>query len=315
MINSLSYSWAEKDKCYERIISIWDERGRYQEISDLLTKSRDDSIIGQYLHYLPAKPIFSQEAGDYTGSLLLSLQSDSQGTIYYTLDGTEPTRESNVYTKPLYLGAGEYEVSAVFENRYGILSSIATSVYNIDLILPEPPIIKLTDGRYILPTAIVVEVPEGCEVYYTTDDSYPNLDSEHYREPFYMLFGSNVYQFVAINEEGFFSEVVTREFDFRLNSDITLEMAVESVLKAHLRRGRIADMSGKAVFEPGYFEYIFTSLIDIENKGFYYMIEEYYYEDGGELLKTGHIFAADAYTGEAAHLIYNVYGNLDAVLL
>jgi hypothetical protein len=49
-------------------------------------------------------PNFSSSPGEYTGSLRVMLTGDSPATeIYYTLDGSEPTKASTLYTKPLTL--------------------------------------------------------------------------------------------------------------------------------------------------------------------------------------------------------------------
>jgi len=313
MIESPRFTWAEKDICYDNIIFIWDLMDKHQEISDLVRASRDENLINEYRYFLSWPPLFSEESGTFTGSLSLSLSSEARGRIFYTLNGSEPNVNSYLYTAPLVLGAGEYYVTAVFENEFGVLSDLVTGHFVIEIQAPSPPVVPLTSGRYIVQTMIVVEVPEGYEVFFTVDGSDPTVDSELYVGPIAMALGNTVYKFIAVNPEGIASEIVSREFEFRINSDISLDMAVENVFRAQISRGRITDMTGKAVSESGYYDYVIDSLIEITDKGLYYMIYEYYSEGDDELQRTGHIFAANAYTGEAAHLIYNELGILDAI--
>ena len=58
-------------------------------------------------------PVFSQAGGSYEGQLQLTLSTPTDGaTIYYTLDGSEPTTESAVYSGPISL-SGTTTVKAV----------------------------------------------------------------------------------------------------------------------------------------------------------------------------------------------------------
>ena len=315
MIGSPRYTWAEKDICYDNIIIIWHLMEKFQEINDLLLASRDEDLIAEYHYYLARQISFSEESGEFTGSLLLALNSEAEGKIYYTLDGTEPTRESRLYTAPILLEVGETSVAAVFENRYGILSDVTMQRYVIETKKPDPPFVPLSSGRYIEQVEIIATASDDCEIYFTADGSNPTAESELYEGPMVMALGNTVYHFVAINAEGICSDVVAREFEFRFNSDVTLEMAVANVFSAQLRRGRIVDMEGKAADADGFYDYVIDSLIEITDKGLFYKIYEHYYEPGGEPQITGHIFAASVYTGEAAHLVYNDYGVLEAIML
>jgi hypothetical protein len=315
MTASSNFNWAERDECYERIIGIWDELGKYDEINELILLSRDENLMSEYQHYLSLPPIFSEETGHYADSFLLKLSAETKGTIFYTLDGSNPTNESNVFYAPLFLEAGDYYVSAVFENEFGILSEVARHDYFIDIRIPESPRIALSSGLYVKPTQIVIEVPEACEVFYTIGDEYPTEESFMYLGPFNMPLGRNEFHFVAINDKGIASNIESRIFEFRLISDITPEIAVENVMAAQIKRGRIVDMSGTAVGEEGYYLYIVESVIEIVDKGLYYLVEEYYVEGAEEPVRTEHLFAAAVLTGEAVHLVYNEVGVLDAVLM
>ncbi|AKL93649.1 spore coat protein CotH [Clostridium aceticum] len=48
-----------------------------------------------------ASPVFSNEAGFYRENFTLELSVENDAIIYYTLDGSEPTEESLVYTEPI----------------------------------------------------------------------------------------------------------------------------------------------------------------------------------------------------------------------
>ncbi|MBR4594449.1 MAG: lamin tail domain-containing protein, partial [Bacteroidaceae bacterium] len=47
------------------------------------------------------QPVILTQGGAYTGSVTVTITNDQGGVVYYTTDGSEPTRESNVYSAPL----------------------------------------------------------------------------------------------------------------------------------------------------------------------------------------------------------------------
>ncbi len=316
MTQSDRYTVEEKEKCYERIIEILDEQERYQEISDLLKSCQNEALVTRFQSYLAMEPEFSIASGSYREVIPLKLSSNTSGKIYYTLNGSKPSAGSNVYTSPIFLESGDYIVSALFVNDYGLESQIVRHSYYIDLMVPDPPEVALFSGIYVEPTMIEVTVPPDCEVYYTTNGNIPTADSSRYTGPIFMPLGRAEFTFIAISAEGVSSNTVTRSFEFRLVSDITEAVAIEKVKQALVDRRVMIDMSGKVLGMDGYFEYQFDTMIVIPGKGFYYKIDEYYREgSSGTLQKTEHLYAVEAYQGTPNRLIYNEQGAMDLISL
>ena len=48
-------------------------------------------------------PVFSHDSGFYEDEFELSLEAEKGQTIYYTLDGSEPTKDSDIYIKPILI--------------------------------------------------------------------------------------------------------------------------------------------------------------------------------------------------------------------
>ena len=62
----------------------------------------------------------------------LTLSSEDEGTIYYTLDGSEATTDSTEYKEPIQLNQeGETTVRAIFVNKKGIASVEVQKTYTI----------------------------------------------------------------------------------------------------------------------------------------------------------------------------------------
>ncbi len=316
MTQSDRYTVEEKEKCYERIIEILDEQERYQEISDLLRSCENEALVTRFQSYLAMEPEFSIASGSYREVIPLKLSSNTSGKIYYTLNGSKPSVNSNVYTAPIFLESGDYIVSALFVNDYGLESQIVRHSYYIDLMVPDPPEIALFSGLYVEPTMIEVTVPPDCEVYYTTNGNVPTADSTRYTAPIFMPLGRAEFTFITISAEGVSSDTVTRSFEFRLISDITEAVAVENIMQALVDRRVLIDMSGKVLGMDGYFVYQYDTMIVIPDKGLYYKIDEYYREgSNGTLEKTEHLYAVEAYQGTPNRLIYNEQGQMDLISL
>ena len=58
---------------------------------------------GQHYADILSPPTFSKPAGFHTGSFELTIDAEDGVTVYYTLDGSEPTTESPVYDGPLQI--------------------------------------------------------------------------------------------------------------------------------------------------------------------------------------------------------------------
>ncbi len=79
-----------------------------------------------------ANPTFSVEAGTYTETKSIELNA-ADGTIYYTLDGTDPTTESTPYTAAIALDSyGSYTIKAIAidgDNK----SEVVSATYGINI--------------------------------------------------------------------------------------------------------------------------------------------------------------------------------------
>ena len=76
-------------------------------------------------------PKFSPAPGDYTSAQNVTISCDTEGaTIYYTIDGKNPTEESNVYSKPIEVK--ETTTIKAFAKKDGMKNSgIATATFKI----------------------------------------------------------------------------------------------------------------------------------------------------------------------------------------
>ena len=79
-----------------------------------------------------ATPTFSPEGGVYTETQNVTISCATEGAdIYYTLDGTEPTNESNLYTDPISVSATT-TIKAIATKEGMNNSAVATVTYTIE---------------------------------------------------------------------------------------------------------------------------------------------------------------------------------------
>ena len=126
----------------EKLISLLVKKGDFQGINRLVLKGKDESLIQKYDAYLSPKPEFSLEEGIYyeMQSLQITVTTEKEGKIYYTLDGSTPGENASTYSLPILLEKGKTIVRACFINEYGVKSEIITGTYAIEDAPKEEPV-------------------------------------------------------------------------------------------------------------------------------------------------------------------------------
>lgn len=116
----------------------------YLELMELLNQTNQTNLIGEIIEeceyeeikeklepYRIEKPVCDMAEGTYHYYVTLELKAE-YGTIYYTLDGTEPTQDSIRYEKPIELTEGENLLSAVAINKKGMVSEPLVQIYRLE---------------------------------------------------------------------------------------------------------------------------------------------------------------------------------------
>ncbi|MBR6769846.1 MAG: chitobiase/beta-hexosaminidase C-terminal domain-containing protein, partial [Lachnospiraceae bacterium] len=131
--------------------------------------------------------------------------------IYYTLDGTDPTEERQVYVKGEALEISEsVTLKAAAKHTEGLISAVTEAVYVIDL--PEAaaaPVFSIAAGTYTAAQKVVISTAtEGAVIYYTLDGTQPTEDSAVYQEGELLTVQTSLtLKAVAKHPDGLFSPV------------------------------------------------------------------------------------------------------------
>ncbi len=296
IVRNANTSAEQLDRAYGKLIAIYRDRGDYQTINDLLSACESETLRASYQNYIAQAPEFSINEGYYTSIQPLKLTALGAGSIYYTLDGSMPTEESDQYTAPIILENGDYIVTAYFVNDRGVASEIVSKDYHIENDEIPPPEINLYSGEYHAPANIEV-VDGGVDVYYTTDGSDPTYASTAYTGPFPMPLGDSRFRFARV-VDGVTGTIEERQYSLIMNTDFTPDEAAASVAEYSVNTGKIRDVEGhfddtEAVY---YYEYQYVS--NINGVADFYVIAEVFRDVNGTATKTGNNFAVNAYDGK-----------------
>ena len=160
--------------------------GDTDRVKGLMAKSSlgvDGANALQYIE-IPAAPVITPVEGSvFVGSMTVMITCPSEGaSIFYTVDGTEPTASSNPYKK--FKITGKTTVKAVAVKDGVPYSKVATATFALGRC--DNPVISLADGTIFQHSNQRIEIAHGEEgvVHYTLDGSEPTLESMVYSEPF-----------------------------------------------------------------------------------------------------------------------------------
>ena len=279
-----------------------DEREQYNLFEEIKEK---------YWEYLCELPAVSKDSGSYDEAIELTFKKGFQGTVYYTLNGDIPDHKSIKYEKPIKLGNGIHILTAVYENKFGMVSEPVTFEYKITSDIPMSPIVNLASGKYTNAEMIEISIEEGTRVYYTTDLSQPTIESTEYTKPIPMPLGESRFNFIAISETGNSSSITQRNYMLNMKTNVTLEEAETLLVQKLISIGHILDKNGAVQNRYGVFRYFYKFPIS-EAEINYYVFEEHYMENQINN-PLNHFYAVDVLDGNVYKLISDNSGNFTRV--
>jgi len=290
-------AYEHRDEVYDMLLGIYEKEEKYIEMGNILKDCDVSRIVSKYNKYAAFPPKFNKQGGTYDELISITLAGNTQGIVYYTMDGSVPTENSAVYETPILLEAGDYTIRAMFVNKYGMESDIVTQNYYIDLAVPEPPVVNPDSGTYIEPRLIAAYHDGNTKIYYMMDGSVPDKYSNRYTGPIEMPYGISNFSFIAINEAGVSSEVARRTYHLEITANFDTELALQ-VLKNNLcAEGILLNVEGNVPNKLGINMYQVRTLYKTE-EAIYYIVYEEYMDTLGKTHDTNNIYAIDAATAD-----------------
>lgn len=191
-------------KFYRKLLVIYDKEGNRNAIRALGERIRNPKIVSMIEEYVVHAPEFSVDGGSFDDDIELILTSPDDDDIYYTLDGSKPTKKKGEkYEEPILLKSGTTIVKACCIDRDGVSSDIEEKEYKITYLVPKMPVCTPKSGTYRQETMITITCEDpNASIFYSWNGATPTANAARYVEPIPMPEGNHVLSVVAINKEG-----------------------------------------------------------------------------------------------------------------
>ncbi len=294
VLNELLEDFPQDITIYERLLHNYETEGDIESIVKLSKQNNNAAVQALFEEYVCEEPSFSVDAGSYFEPQTVRLMVAGEGRIYYTLDGSKPDVNSELYTTPIRLEEGDTVITAVHINSKGIISEPVSKAYSISILTPDIPRLITQGGEYTTPKLIKLENRGDGKIYYTTDGTDPNISSsKEYEPPLPMPLGKSEYRFAVINDSGVSSEVVKAEYELTMSGIIDKKTAEATVQLKLISLGH-AVMEHEFKANYGYYA----------NSRNYYIVEEYSKVNGSKRRESV-VYAVDSQTAEVFTITRN----------
>ena len=163
-----------------------------------------------------ATPTFSVEGGTYYNPFSVEISAEEGATVYYTLDGTEPTTESTVYSEAIAFN--EFGTSTTLKAVAAVdgeLSNIASATYSLEV---AAPVFSVKGGVYTKlsgETALKFTCEtEGATIYYNNRGGDPKTEGSKSYGSLSVLSTAEVkaVAYVEVEGEKLYSDVVSEKY-------------------------------------------------------------------------------------------------------
>ena len=157
------------------IVVVYGNIKKYNATYEFDSGSQIVSLISKVI-----APTFSPVAGAVAAGTNVAISTATEGaTIYYTIDGTEPTTSSSIYSAPITIDAAKTIKAFAVKDGYPN-SDVATASYTIALPVATPAF-SLAEGIYTSVQSVTISTTtDGATIYYTTDGTEPTTGSSVY---------------------------------------------------------------------------------------------------------------------------------------
>jgi len=228
------------------LVKAYELEGDSDSIKKLAKVASNDKTYKLFEKYLLNQPVFNYKSGTYNEYLNVEITSDDNETIYYTLDSSKPTTESNIYTGPIEVKDGKTIIHAITVNQNNLVSQEVVVTYIVQSAGAIKPEISPDSGIYTDFTKVTIDdISANCKIYYTTDGTDPTENSTEYKEPFDMPIGNHVIKAVSINTQTkVSSEVVSKIYDLDISGKYETAKASNLILSELYKKGELVNESG-----------------------------------------------------------------------
>ncbi len=176
-------------------------------------------VAGEGEATAPVTPSLADDA-DFVGSMMVKISCETEDAeIYYTTDGTEPNKDSEVYSGPFKITETTI-VKAIAFNEVGA-SYIAVATYTR---VTANPVISFEGDASAVEGEVVVyiETQNDAVAYYTLNGTTPSASSTIYEKPITIKADATL-KVIAIEAGEYKSGIETQEFIMAISGNNSSE--------------------------------------------------------------------------------------------
>ena len=202
---------------YRNLIKIYQQQGYHAEALALMkTASLNANSTQEFdvmlREYTPQTPTFSHTEGRYNTEIDVTIGIPEGQTVYYSIDGTDPSESGLVYTAgtKIHVAEGKLTVKAIGFTENGMPSEQIIANYTV--IIPTPAAPKANYASGVYKKAPKVSLRPGSEdkkendmivaIYYTLDGRQATTSSTLYTEPIQLPIGDSRLRAIAVASNG-----------------------------------------------------------------------------------------------------------------
>jgi hypothetical protein len=266
----LEYDVANTD-ALEKLAGIYYTKKDGAELTALINKYEGNKASSVLDSYKVSEPSPSEIPGTLSEPVDLTLIAQDDCSIYYTLDGTEPTTKSTLYSEPIKIEKDSVTIKAFAVNSIGVTSNTVTLAYTVSLQAPAAAELSVESSTISEGTVILINnLEEGCKAYYTVDGTTPTINSIIYDDGIDLTAGSYVLSVVIVNKSNLSSPITRKNITVEAGKNYTYAEA-QSILIARMKVLNILNSSGKFSVGGKTPEFVYESKKTIDGVEMYYI--------------------------------------------
>ena len=204
---------------YRNLIKIYQQQGYHAEALALMKTAAQNANSTQEFdvmlrEYTPETPTLSHTEGRYNAEIDVTISIPEGQTVYYSIDGTDPSESGLVYTQgtQIHIPEGKLTIKAIGFTENGMPSEQVTANYTV--IIPTPAAPKANYASGVYKKAPKVSLRPGSEdkkendmivaIYYTLDGRQATTDSTLYDpdHPIQLPIGDSRLRAIAVASNG-----------------------------------------------------------------------------------------------------------------
>ena len=201
---------------YRNLIRIYEERGLTAEALGLMKLASENTSAQEFnimlREYTPVAPTLSKQAGRYNEAIDVVISIPENETVYYTLDGTDPSESGQIYVKGtvIHIPEGKMTVKAIGFTESGVPSEQIEANYTVIIPTPAAPKANYASGKYKKAPKVALRPgdedakknKEIVAIYYTLDGRQATMESTLYTEPIQLPIGDCELRAISVAKNG-----------------------------------------------------------------------------------------------------------------